>query len=142
MIQTILLATDGSASAERAADFAASLALRYQAAVIVLNAFVTAMAHLGEPYHNRAPCQTLDEARSLVSQIARRLREMGIQNVDTEVIEGPAINVILGVAESRQPDLIVVGARGLSTWQGHMLGSVGMAVAQRADCPVLVVKYK
>lgn len=140
MIQKILLVTDGSAYAERAADFSASLAIRYQAAVIVLNAFTTALVQLGESYHSRAPCQTLDEARTLVSQIAKRLRAMGILNVDTEVIEGPAINVILGVAESRKPDLIVVGARGLSTWQGHMLGSVSMAVAQRAECPVLVVK--
>jgi nucleotide-binding universal stress UspA family protein len=48
--------------------------------------------------------------------------------------------VILGIAETRHIDLIVIGARGLSTWQGILLGSVSMAVAQRAECPVLVVK--
>ncbi|MER3458879.1 MAG: universal stress protein, partial [Chloroflexota bacterium] len=44
------------------------------------------------------------------------------------------------VAEVRKPDLIVVGARGLGTWRGLILGSVSMAVTQRAECPVLVVK--
>jgi nucleotide-binding universal stress UspA family protein len=37
MIQRILLATDGLASAERAADFAASLGSRYGAKVTVLH---------------------------------------------------------------------------------------------------------
>jgi len=34
----------------------------------------------------------------------------------------------------------VIGARGNSTWQGALLGSVSMLVTQRAECPVLVVK--
>ena len=140
MIQNILLATDGSSAAQEAADFAASLALRYQARVIVLNALTSAPVRPGEPPHSRAAHKTLDEARALVADAARRLREMGIQNVDTEAMEGPAANVILGVAETRKPDLIVMGARGTSTWQGHMLGSVSMAVTLRAECPVLVVK--
>lgn len=140
MIQNILLATDGSVPAERAADFAASLALRFQAGVIVLMAFTPASAHPNEPHPGRPSHRTLDEARVLVANAARRLREMGVQNVDAEVMEGPAANVILGVAESRKLDLIVIGARGSSTWQGNMLGGVSMAVALRAECPVLVVK--
>jgi nucleotide-binding universal stress UspA family protein len=140
MIQNILLATDGSAPAERAADFAASLALRFQATVTVLTAFTPAPARPSEPHPGRPPRRILDEARALVEAAARRLREMGIQNVGTEVMEGPAANVILGVAETRKPDLIVIGARGASTWQGHMLGGVSIAVTLRAECPVLVVK--
>ena len=140
MIQNILLATDGSSAAQEAADFAASLALRFQARVIVLNAFTPASARSSEPHPSRMPHNSLDEARALVVNVARRFREMEIQNVDTEVMEGPAANVILGVAETRKPDLFVMGARGSSTWQGHMLGSVSMAVTLRAECPVLVVK--
>jgi len=34
----------------------------------------------------------------------------------------------------------VVGGRGLGTWKGLILGSVSMAVTQRAGCPVLIVK--
>jgi len=60
--------------------------------------------------------------------------------VETEVIEGPAVNAIIGVAETRKPDIIVIGARGLSTWQGLLMGSVSLSVTQRAECPVLVVK--
>lgn len=140
MIQNILLATDGSSPAQEAADFAASLALRFQAGIVVLNAFTPTSARSSESHPNRTPHNGPDEARALVEAAARRLRDMGIPSVDTEVVEGPAANVILGVAESRKPDLIVMGARGASTWQGRLLGSVSLAVTLRAECPVLVVK--
>ena len=140
MIQNILLATDGSAPAARAADFAASLALRFGAALTILFAHTPNSGHTAEGSRPPASDQGLEAAEIAVGDLAVRLHEMGIGTVDTEVIEGPAINVILGVAETRRPDLLVMGARGASTWQGHMLGSVSMAVLQRAECPVLVVK--
>lgn len=140
MIQHILLTTDGSAPAERAADFAASLATRYGARVTVLYAFDAVPHYLGEPNYSQALHQTLKEANSLVDGVAKRLREMGAAEVETEVLEGPAASAILSMAETRKPDLLVMGARGLSTWQGVILGSVSLAVTQRAECPVLVVK--
>lgn len=140
MIESILLATDGSAPAERAADLAASLATRYHSKVMVLHAFAMIPRYLGEPNFEEALRKTLDGAHALVDDAGKRLRELGVAEVDTDVIEGPAANVILGVAETRKPDLLVLGARGLSTWQGLLLGSVSMAVTQRAECPVLVVK--
>ena len=140
MIESILLATDGSAPADRAVDFAASLAARYHSKVIVLHVLAMMPRYLGESNFEEALLKTLDGSRALVEQAAKRLQELGVAEVETSVIEGPATNVILGVAETRQPDLIVLGARGLSTWQGLLLGSVSMAVTQRAECPVLVVK--
>lgn len=140
MIQSILLATDGSAASDRAAEFAASLSVRYHAAVTVLHAFTPVPAVLGEPNYSRALYETLEEAEAVVQDTARRLQEMGVEKTTTEIIEGPAANVILGVAETRRPDLMVLGARGMSTWRGLLLGSVSMAVTQRCECPVLVVK--
>jgi len=144
MIQNILLITDGSAPAERAADFAASLATRYQARVIVLHAFHPLPSHLGsflgETSYSQALQKTLDDARSLVGDVTKRLHELGVTDVDTEILEGPAVSAILSVVETRKPDLLVMGARGLGTWQGVILGSVSMAITQRAECPVLVVK--
>jgi nucleotide-binding universal stress UspA family protein len=144
MIQSILLITDGSAPAERAANFAASLATHYQAKVIVLHAFPPLPGHLdsylGQPSYGQALQKTLEEARSLVGSVANRLHELGVTDVDTEILEGPAVSTILNMAEARKPDLLVMGARGLGTWQGVILGSVSMAITQRAECPVLVVK--
>jgi nucleotide-binding universal stress UspA family protein len=140
MIKTILLATDGSAAAERAADFAGSLGQRYGAAITVIHAYARLSRNLGEPHQSQAIHRTLEEAQSLVDGVAGRLREAGVAQVTTDVLEGSATDAILNVAATRRPDLLVVGARGLSSWQGLILGSVSMALTQRAECPVLVVK--
>ncbi|BCX04563.1 MAG: hypothetical protein KatS3mg053_2501 [Candidatus Roseilinea sp.] len=140
MIKHILLATDGSAAAERAADMAASLAMRYDAKLTVVHAYHPVPIFLGEPNYSQAVERVLEGGTKLVEGVANRLRELGVKEVIPELIEGSATDVILGMIETRKPDLVVVGSRGLGTWQGAFLGSVSMAVTQRADCPVLVVK--
>jgi nucleotide-binding universal stress UspA family protein len=37
-------------------------------------------------------------------------------------------------------DLIIIGSRGLTDWQGLLLGSVAHKVIHHATCPVLVVR--
>jgi nucleotide-binding universal stress UspA family protein len=140
MINHILLATDGSEPANRAADYAASLALRFHARITVLHAFLPALEKTNLADYPPVQPNTLSEVKLRLAQISRRLLDMGVSQIDTEVVEGPAPNVILGLAESCRPDLIVMSARGSGTWLGSMLGSVSMAVTQRAECPVLVIK--
>ena len=140
MIQNILLVTDGSASSKRAADFSVSLATQYHAKVTVLHAYHPIPLRLGEPYYGQALATVLQEAQALVDDVVEHLFKMGVAEVDEEVLEGPASEAILRVAGTRKPDLLVIGARGMSAWQGLLLGSVSMAVTQRAECPVLVVK--
>jgi nucleotide-binding universal stress UspA family protein len=140
MFHTIMLATDGSAAAERASDFAASLALRYRARVLVLHALAAPSEIYGEPNYSQALGARLTAARALIDGVERRLRELGVAEIEAEVIEGPAVEVILSVITTRAPDLLVVGARGMSLWKGLILGSVSLPLTQRATCPVLVVK--
>jgi nucleotide-binding universal stress UspA family protein len=74
--------------------------------------------------------QVLDTARTEVGDAAR---------VETQLIEGPPAPAILRVAQEEAFDLIVLGSRGQGQLAGLLLGSVSSAVAQRADCPVLIV---
>ncbi len=141
MIRHILYATDGSMAADRAGDYAASIAMRFHAKVTILHAFLVmpvATANLTVPSLNAYTLQK--DAEDLTEKTANRLRNLGVQEVETEVIVGQPANVILGVAESIQPDMIILGARGLSTWKGLLLGSVSTSVAQRAEIPILIVK--
>jgi nucleotide-binding universal stress UspA family protein len=140
MLQYVMLATDGSPAAERAADFAAALAAPYGARVTVLHTVPPVPDFLGEPNYSQRRDKTLGEARALVDDVAERLRARGIDSVDAEIVEGSAATAILDLAETRAPDLLVVGTRGRSAWKGLMRGSVSQAVAQRAACPVLVIK--
>jgi nucleotide-binding universal stress UspA family protein len=141
MIQHILFATDGSLSAEHAEDYVASFAMRFHSKVTVLHAFI----HLPEAQHeytfpNNDSYAFDEDVHSLIERIADRLRGFGVKEVNTEVVSGQPASVILGVAETIKPDLIIVGARGVGTWQGLLLGSTSMSVVQRAEIPVLVVK--
>jgi nucleotide-binding universal stress UspA family protein len=140
MIRQILLPFDGSPASGRALDLAASLAVLCDASVTVLHSYTPPPPVLGEPNYSRALYATLEEAQALVEDAASRLREQGVGAVEVEVMEGPPTHNILGLAELRKPDLIVLGARGLSTWQGLLLGSVSMTVTHRAESPVLIVK--
>jgi nucleotide-binding universal stress UspA family protein len=140
MLQNILLVTDGSAPAKRAADFAATLATRFGSTIIVLHAYDRVPSYLGQPYYNEALAGVLQAAHALTDDVVEHLYEVGVADVVKDVLEGPAADAILRAAEARKPDLIVIGARGSGTWQGLLLGSVSMAVTQRAECPVLVVK--
>jgi nucleotide-binding universal stress UspA family protein len=68
-----------------------------------------------------------------------RARTEGVQ-VETLLKEGHTVEEILKTANEGKYDLIVVGARGLSTIKEILLGSVSHGVVMHANCPVLVVK--
>jgi nucleotide-binding universal stress UspA family protein len=140
MNKKILLATDGSGCAERALKFAASLAKCYQTQIVIVHAFMPALEPLVKNGLHNAIYENRDQAILLVDGLASSLREMGVLVVEGEVIAGPAVNVIIGAVETHRPDILVLGARGQSLWPGTQLGSVSMAVTQRVECPVLVVK--
>ena len=106
----------------------------------MLHAYTPTPINGGRHSYTPSACSTPNEAQALTDQVASQLRKIGVAEVETTVVEGPAVNVILGAAEDHQADMIVIGARGISAWQGVPLGSVSMAVTQRAECPVLVVK--
>ena len=60
--------------------------------------------------------------------------------VETLLGEGHTVEEILKTAKEGEFDLIVMGARGLSTIKEIFLGSVSHGVTRHAPCPVLVVK--
>jgi nucleotide-binding universal stress UspA family protein len=141
MFRHILYATDGSFSAEHAGDYAASLAVRFHSKVTVLYAFnQLPVPPVGYTFPNVDAYASQKDAEALVKGTAERMRNLGVPEVETEVIQGQPVHVILGLAETLKPDVIVMGARGVGTWQGLLLGSTSMSVVQRAQVPVLVVK--
>jgi nucleotide-binding universal stress UspA family protein len=141
MFRHILYATDGSSMAERAGDFAASLAIRFHARVTVLYALADFPQAPGAASIEREDSNASEEdAESMTERVVARLMQLGVTEVDSKIVPGQPTSVILGVAESIQPDVLIIGARGSGTWQGALLGSVAAAVVLRAEIPVLVVK--
>ena len=90
----------------------------------------------------------------LVAKLAEAVRKAGVtiledaeKNVEAEGVqskallkEGHIVEEILRTAKEEDVDLIVIGARGLSTIKEIFLGSVSHGVALHAPCPVLLMK--
>jgi nucleotide-binding universal stress UspA family protein len=137
MVHKILVATDGSSLARTALDFAIDLAPRYRATLVLAHAFPHVSDLLGTPQYDH-----LLAARTLIGQqlLAAAQTQVGdTAPVEIQLVEGPAAPAILRIAADESCDMIVMGSRGHGQLSGLLLGSVSSVVAQRAECPVLIV---
>jgi len=90
-------------------------------------------------YHKKIRALLQAEANQFLPKLVEPiLRVAG--RVRVLVREGRTTQVILETATSSGADLIVLGSRGLTGVQSLLLGGVSYGVAQRAPCPVLLVK--
>jgi nucleotide-binding universal stress UspA family protein len=131
----ILLATDGSPSAEGAVQFLANLPLpagTQVQVVCVVDAFVEALLDQARPGASKHVQRALGFAEAA-------LRRDGVE-VSTEVRSGDADHQLLLAARELGADLVVLGSRGLSGWESFLLGSVARNVATHARCTVLVAR--
>lgn len=147
MIRNILLATDGSENAVKAAQWAAELASTYGAKVIVLHVVHVPAALAGSTI---LPGGATDVA--VVTRLMEQAAE-GILTVTTPALEekqvsyetrieyGHTAETIVRVANEEGVDLIVMGSRGLSDASALLLGSVSHKVLHAVhDKPVLIVR--
>ncbi|MFV9672981.1 MAG: universal stress protein [Acidimicrobiia bacterium] len=148
MVSHILVAVDGSSHAERAVEFAADLAVRYEADLTVLNVVsyastvplaLGAYAELEGLYaESRTVLQSAGE--KIVESAADKARGLGVTKVLTAVELGSPAQTICETAKAIEADIVVMGRRGLGDFSGLFLGSVTHKVAHTADCTVVTVK--
>ncbi len=117
----VLVATDGSITADRASRKGYALAKRLDAEVTLL--------FVGHP-----------KTGELILQDT--VATMGEDAVPTETIvkDGEPAKAIIEVARESESDLVVVGNRGLAGARGAILGSVPKDVAELAECDVLIAR--
>lgn len=60
--------------------------------------------------------------------------------VNTELLTGQPAEMLVNYIEEHNPDLTVLGARGLRATLGFLLGGVAQQIVEYAHCPVLVVR--
>lgn len=136
-VERILLPTDGSPASEAAAERAIELARESGADLHVLHV----LELLALPFeHSEALRTTLaSEAAEFVDGIVARAKDAGVGEVDGTVRKGRPYETILGVAEERGCDLIVMGSSGRARHPPDVLGSVTARVLQHSPVEVLVV---
>ncbi|MFN3741350.1 MAG: universal stress protein [Anaerolineales bacterium] len=141
MYSRILVAVDGSEHSLKAARTAAELAHLLSAQELrVVVAYDPIPPYLGEPNLQAAINARLNEAQKIMEKALQAIGPLPEGLLRTEILEGPAAEAILKVAETHQSELIVMGSRGLGRLSGLLLGSQSQKVVQHARCPVLIVR--
>jgi universal stress protein A len=148
MITRILVPTDGSTGALKAARYAVDLAKRLKASVIALS-IVDKRAYM---------MQTMpasDTMRRVIEPIGDYLREAGERYAEeVEVLcrrrgvrsriviaAGHPVEEIMRAARRSKADLIVIGSHGRSALAAAVIGSVTYGVIHKdTSIPVMVVK--
>lgn len=132
-MNTIVLGYDDSPEAGRALERTAELAKALGARVIVASAAPVAVASSrgAGPYD---PADPPERHRELAQAAASTLTERGVQAEAASGL-GDAADAIVGLADERGADLVVVGI----SHHSRFFGGVSDDVAEHAGCDVLLV---
>jgi nucleotide-binding universal stress UspA family protein len=143
MIDSMLVATDGSDTAAKAVSEAADLAEGTGARVHVMTAYrpLRAKVASGKAVDPEvADWQLADDSRadSILDEARAVFRVRGVE-AEPHARRGDPADAIIGLAEELGTDLIVVGNKGLTGARRFLLGSVPDKVSHHAPCSVLIV---
>jgi nucleotide-binding universal stress UspA family protein len=134
---TILHPTDFSENSEFAFRVACALARDYNARLVLLHVMQPPMViYAGGP----VPAETWPS----IEEVKEKLRKLEGQShhvrVESQVMEGDPVDMILRAAEETDSDVIVMGTHGRTGLGRLLLGSVAESVIRKAPCPVLSAK--
>ena len=138
MIKNILVPVDGSASSDRAVAQAISIADLCESKLNFL--YVANINQLAiNACLSDAILAAVKKAGDVISERAVNMVPSDIEYVTFSESGSPAVT-ILEFEKQIEPDLIVMGSRGLGLVKGVLLGSVSQYIVEQSTCPVLVVK--
>jgi len=143
----VLLAIDGSDASMSAVAMVAALAMPAGSTVEVVSVIPDSFAPEGTVWPNVVRVDPPTDRDRIMDDVSRRLLEIadrlrtGGRSVEVRVLEGRPATEIVSEAARFAADLVVMGARGLSTVQRLLLGSVSSEVVDHAPCPILVARH-
>ena len=135
----ILVAIDGSSDARAAVAWLGRLPLPADHTVNVVTVVIPPIAFIDIDKAQAVRAGLIAEARRLVDDTVSELRP-GRDARGEVVVKDDAREAIVATAREWGADLIAMGARGVGAVARFFLGSVSLAVARQAPCPVLVCK--
>lgn len=148
MYKKILLPTDGSEYANKAAKHAIWIAGLSGAELIALNVIETSSL-VGLPAEDlivRIKEMLKEEGRKSLKEISKLVKESRTEDECQKEIkltmvteEGSPADIIVKKIKEENIDLVVIGTSGKHGLDRFLLGSVTENVVRSASCPVLVV---
>jgi nucleotide-binding universal stress UspA family protein len=154
-LRRVLAVTDGSAHSRRALQYLGKIPLPEKVDVRLihvlspLTAPVVMEPYFGGrdafvPFHSpeeeaRIEARQEREGLALLDRTHDLLLKKRIESTRV-LVRGDAATEIIAYADKEEMDLIVAGARGLSSIQGWLMGSVSRKLVHYSHCSVLIVK--
>lgn len=140
----ILIATDGSETANEAADFAMEM-FGCSGAKVYAVYVIDTTPYRSIPLDKIWSKETLDELERAGLEATSYVEKIGKAagaEVETRVLRGHPAEKIVTFAEDNNVDMIVVGSFGKGGYEKVVLGSVSEKVVRHARVPVLVVRER
>jgi nucleotide-binding universal stress UspA family protein len=112
----------------------------------VVSVVPTSFAPEGSPWPNVIRVDPPNDRDRIIDDVGRRLLDIADhlrvagKTIHVQVLDGRPATGIVRDAERWSADLIVVGARGVSTVRRLLIGSVSSEVVDHAPCPVFVAR--
>ena len=148
MISKILVPTDGSKTAQKAATYAIGLAKQLHASIIVMSVvdkrFLASRTVLVEPSSRYVTESIEDYQQEAAERYTKEIKKLcGKKGVQSRIVikQGHPVEEIVKEAEKSKAGLIVMGSHGESALAAAALGSVTYGVIHKdTTIPVLVVR--
>jgi len=131
MFKTIMVPTDGSKNAQKAEDVAISIALNYQAKLMVVHIIDEKLIY---------PFEVLEEdGKKILERVTLKGKDQGV-DIQQVLIVGNPTHDMAKIVEKTGADLVVIGSYGKSGLQKLLMGSVAENTIKTVKIPVLLVK--
>ncbi|AVH74027.1 universal stress protein [Nostoc sp. 'Lobaria pulmonaria (5183) cyanobiont'] len=139
MLNSVLVALDGSDISERVIQALDYLVFSKDAKVILCHVFLTPESEMELPADRPQPESPTFSYFHIEKQLQLYQEKLSARS-ELELVTGDPAEEIIRLANIYKIDLIVIGSRGLIGMKRIVQGSVSSQVVEEANCSVLVVK--
>ena len=136
--RSVILATDFSPTVRVAGRYAALLAQRYDAELVVVHAFTLQQPALEAEASGQVHSGQRKHLEHLLSETLRELAPFAAR-AKSVLGQGSPIDVIDRVSKQHEQALIVLGTHGGGATERHVIGSVAEEILRTIHSPVLTV---
>ena len=137
--EKILVPLDGSECSFHALEKAIQIAKKFDSKISLINVYSISIFRLTPSQVFESMKELRKSGEEVLEEGKKKAKSQDLQ-INTILKEGHAVEKIVETAKEDNFDLIVMGARGLSSFKQILLGSVSHGTTVLASCPVLIVK--
>lgn len=138
MFSNVLVAIDGSESANKAFERAIYLAQKCNSKLDLVH---VVQCDVGGDSANTF--EIIDDLKDKANKMLEEYKIQAAKNnvpIQISIMQGDPAKVIIELAKAKSYDLIIMGTRGRTAFQELLIGSVSQKVMHHASCPVMVVR--